>query len=581
MINPLKNMEQEHRLKNKEQGYRLKNKEQRFKKLDLKSAILVLCSLFILSCGTKQKADMLVFNATIYTVDSSFSTAEAMVIRDGKILETGRLSELDDKYEFSERLDAAGKFIYPGFIDAHSHFMNYGYFLQRVILVNTTSWEDVLNKTVEFSKLKTDGWLLGRGWDQNDWENKNYPTNEELTKLFPDRPVLLTRIDGHAAIANEKALELAGIQVGDSVAGGEIMVMEGQLTGLLMDYAIDLVTTKIPAPDSIQLRSILQEAEKNCFASGLTTLSDCGDDFNLGYKAAEYLQKYQNDGDIKMRVYLMLPDFPENYSYLEKKGIIKTDRLTVRGFKVYGDGALGSRGACLLKPYNDMPGHSGLMLVTKEHFDSVANWVYQKGFQLCTHAIGDSAGRHILTTYGKYLKDNNDRRWRIEHAQVVSPDDFNLFGLFGIVPSVQPTHATSDMYWAEQRLGPERVKGAYAYKQLLMQNGWIALGTDFPVEDISPIKTFYAAVFRKDAKGWPAEGYQMENALSRDEAIKGMTIWAARANFEENEKGSLEKGKWADFVVLDTDLMKATPDKILTARVNKTFIGGEKVFEAK
>ena len=274
----------------------------------------------------------------------------------------------------------------------------------------------------------------------------------------------------------------------------------------------------------------------------------------------------------------MLSDAKKNYDWLEKNGILKTGRLNIRSIKMYGDGALGSRGACLLQPYSDKPGHYGFLLSRPEHFDSVANWVVQKGFQLCTHAIGDSGNRTILNIYAKYLKGRNDLRWRIEHAQVINKADFNLFGANAIIPSVQPTHATSDMYWADKRLGKEREKGAYAYKQLLQQNGWIPLGTDFPVEDISTFKTFYAAVVRKDAKGWPAAGFQMENALSREETLRGMTIWAAKANFEETEKGSLEKGKLADFVILDADIMKVVSQKLLNVKVVATFLGGEKVY---
>jgi predicted amidohydrolase YtcJ len=273
----------------------------------------------------------------------------------------------------------------------------------------------------------------------------------------------------------------------------------------------------------------------------------------------------------------MLSDAPRNYKFASEKGKIKTDRLNVRAFKVYADGALGSRGACLLQPYADRPGWTGFLLSNKEHFDSVANVLYGKGFQMCTHAIGDSGNRVVLNTYAKYLKGKNDLRWRIEHAQVVNKNDFNLFGQYSIIPSVQPTHATSDMYWAGQR----REKGAYAFNDLMKQNGWIPLGTDFPVEDISPFKTFYAAVARKDDKGWPGGGYQPENALSRVNALKGMTIWAARSNFEEKEKGSIEVGKFADFVVLDNDLMRAPENELLRINVLKTYVNGEKVFERK
>ncbi|MEQ1677022.1 MAG: amidohydrolase, partial [Chitinophagaceae bacterium] len=427
----------------------------------------------------------------------------------------------------------------------------------------------------KFATENQEGWITGRGWDQNDWEVKEFPGKDELDTLFPDRPVLLTRIDGHAAIANQKALDLAGIKAGDTLTGGEIEEMEGSLSGILIDNAIDLVSVKIPGATTEQLKKGLKAAEQNCFAMGLTTIDDCG----LGYASVNVIKELQAKGELKMRLYVMLSDEKANYDSAEKYGMIKTDLLNVRSFKVYGDGALGSRGACLLEPYSDKAGHYGFLLSNPPHFDSVASWLSNKGWQMCTHAIGDSGNRTILTIYAKYLKGKNDLRWRIEHAQVVNQNDFPLFGQNNIIPSVQPTHATSDMYWAGDRLGAERVKGAYAYKQLLQQNGWLPLGTDFPVEDISTFKTFYAAVVRKDAKGWPENGYQMENALSREETLRGMTIWAARSNFEETEKGSLEKGKFADFIILDADIMKEAPEKLLSIRVLKTFLGGEKVYE--
>ena len=541
--------------------------------------------LTLLSCSQKEKADLLVYNATIYTVDSAFSMAEAMAIKDGKILAIGKTTDLEKKYEAKERTDAQGKFIYPGFIDAHAHFVSYGSGLQTADLVGTKSWEEIVEKLKTFSSENKDGWLIGRGWDQNDWTAKDFPSNDKLNELFPDRPVLLTRIDGHAAIANQKALNLAGIKVGDTLTGGEIEVKKPRpidsftpkLTGILIDNAIDLVSAKIPLPTKEQFNKALLDAERNCFAMGLTTIDDCG----LDHTSVDMIKELQDKGELKMRLYIMLSDEKENFDYLDKTGIIKTDRLNVRAFKVYGDGALGSRGACLLQPYSDKPGYSGFLLSKPEHFDSVANWISQKGFQMCTHAIGDSGNRTILHIYAKYLKGKNDLRWRIEHAQVVNQNDFDLFGSNSIIPSVQPTHATSDMYWAADRLGNERVKGAYAYKQLLQQNGWIPLGTDFPVEDISPFKTFYAAVVRKDAKGWPDAGYQTENALTREEALKGMTIWAAKSNFEEKEKGSLEAGKFADFIILDKDIMKAGANELLQINVLKTFLGGEKVYERK
>ncbi|HTM92228.1 MAG TPA: amidohydrolase, partial [Flavisolibacter sp.] len=414
-------------------------------------------------------------------------------------------------------------------------------------------------------------------WDQNDWPVKEFPTNEKLNALFPNRPVLLTRVDGHAVIANQKALEIAGIKAGDQVSGGEILVKNGKLTGILVDNAVDLVSKNIPALTEDQIKKSLLEAQQNCFAVGLTTVDDCG----LSFQAVELARQMQNSGELKMRMYIMLSDEKSNYDWARKNGKLKTDRLNVRSFKVYADGALGSRGACLLEPYSDQPGHYGFLLSSQQHFDSVAQVISDLGYQMCTHAIGDSGNRTILNIYAKYLKGKNDLRWRIEHAQVVNQNDFNLFGQYNVIPSVQPTHATSDMYWAGDRLGPQRVKGAYAYKQLLNENKWIPLGTDFPVEDISPFKTFHSAVFRTDSKEYPTGGYQPEDALTREEALRGMTIWAARANFEEKEKGSLEKGKFADFIILDKDIMTIDAKEILNTSVLATYINGEKVYQKK
>nr|WP_214447272.1 amidohydrolase [Flavihumibacter rivuli] len=536
-----------------------------------------LAALAIVSCNSKEQADLIIHHATIYTIDSAFSKAEAMAIKDGKILATGSNDAIMGQYASSNTVDAGGKFVYPGLIDAHCHFYRYGLGLQTADLVGTESWEAILDKLRTFAAEHPDGWLIGRGWDQNDWPIKEYPTNIALNQLFPDRPVILTRIDGHAAIANQKALTLAGIKAGDKLVGGDIEVKDGQLTGVLIDNAVDLVGSKIPAPDAKQMKAALLDAQQNCFAMGLTTVDDCG----LDYNEVLFIDSLQQSGDLQMRIFAMLSDAKKNYDYIFKRGKIKTPFLNVRSFKVYADGALGSRGACLLQPYNDRAGHYGFLLSNPEHFDSVAAVIAAKQFQMCTHAIGDSGNRTILKIYGKYLKGKNDQRWRIEHAQVVNKDDFKLFGAYNIIPSVQPTHATSDMYWAGQRLGKEREKGAYAFKDLMDQNGWIPLGTDFPVEDISPFKTFYAAVVRKDAKGYPKEGYQMENALSRQDALRGMTIWAAKSNFEEQEKGSLEKGKLADFVILDQDLMTIPEDKILSTKAISTYVGGKEVYQKK
>ena len=538
-----------------------------------KFCILIFAA-FITSCAVKDQADLIIYNANVYTVDSSFSVAKAFAVKDGKILETGLSENIRKKYDAKEELNAEGKSVYPGFIDGHTHFYRYGEGLQSVELVGTQSWTEILEKVKAFADQNPDGWLIGRGWDQNDWENKDFPDNQKLNELFADRPVLLSRVDGHAAIVNQKALEMAGIKPGQTLTGGDIKTVDGKLTGLLVDNAIDLVFSKIPVANLEQQREALLDAQKNCFAAGLTSVVDCGLDFPM----IEVINKLQEENQLKMRMYVMLSDNIPNFDYLSEKGVVKTDRLNVRSFKVYSDGALGSRGACLLQPYSDQLSNTGFLLSDKKHFAEVAEKMAAKGFQMNTHAIGDSANREILNVYSKVLKGKNNLRWRIEHAQVINPADFVLFGKNNIIPSVQSTHATSDMYWAADRLGNDRVKGAYAYKQLLDQNGWLVLGTDFPVENINPMLTFYAAAIRKDAKGFPASGFQMENALSREQALRGMTIWAAKGSFEEKEKGSIEAGKFADFIILDQDIMKVNPAELLKTVVLKTYVNGELVF---
>ncbi|MCO5949206.1 amidohydrolase [Mucilaginibacter flavidus] len=536
--------------------------------------------LLLLLVACKQKdynADLLVKNAVVYTVDDKFSTADAFVVTAGKIVAVGRADSLQEKYNARQVLDAGGKPVYPGFIDAHAHFYEYGLGLQEAALEGTKSWQEVVDSVQSFAAKNPEGWIVGRGWDQNKWKVKEFPNKAKLDSLFPARPVILSRIDGHAVMVNQAALNLAGVKPGQTIIGGKIETINGKLTGLMIDNAEGIITRKIPPPTEPVTQKAFIEAQQNCFAVGLTTVDDCG----LPYTMVNTIAQLQHKGALKMRMYVMLSDNADNYDYLFKRGAYKTPSLNVRAFKVYADGALGSRGACLLKPYADQKNWSGFLLSQQKHYEEVAQKIAAHGFQMCTHAIGDSANRVILKVYASVLKGKNDKRWRIEHSQIVAPEDVKLFGEYSVIPSVQPTHATSDMNWAGTRLGKQRLKSGYAYKQLLDQNGWMPLGTDFPVENINPMYTFYAAVERKDLKGLPEGGFQMENAISRKEALQGMTIWAAKANFEEKEKGSIEPGKFADFVILDDDIMKANGSALPKIKVLKTFINGEQVYAKK
>ncbi len=527
------------------------------------------------ACHSRQPADMILYNGKVYTVDSAFSVAQAFAVAGGKIVAVGTDADVRDRYTAVREIDAGGKAVYPGFIDAHSHFVEYGQSLFEAALVGSSSFEEVVQRVKQFADAHPgQAWILGHGWDQNKFPGKAFPDNTRLNELFPSTPVVLVRVDGHAVIANAKALELAGVHPGQTLMGGVVETKNGRLTGILVDNAQQLVFSQIPAVSAADFAVQLDSGQRRCFAQGLTTVTDPG----LNKADIQRIDSLQKAGMLKMRMYVMISDKPANLDYYLPKGPYKTDLLYVKGVKAYADGALGSRGACLLQPYDDRAGWYGFLRAGVTHYDSLAQRVAGTDFQLCTHAIGDSANRMILQIYNKYLKGKNDKRWRIEHAQVINESDFDLFGRASVIPSVQPTHATSDMYWAGERLGAARLKGAYAYRQLLQQNGWLPLGTDFPVEDISPFKTFLAAVFRVDAKGYPAGGFQPENSLTPKEAICGMTIWAARADCLEKEIGSLEAGKSADFVILDKDLMVVKQEDVLATRVVATYSEGKLLY---
>ncbi len=533
-------------------------------------------SVFILlifnACTMKQNADLIIYNAKIYTVNSDFQIVEAMAVADGKILALGSDDEILTDYSAQNQLDLNKKIVYPGFIDAHCHFYGYGENLyRRADLKEAASFEEVLQRLKDYHKTHPTEWVMGRGWDQNDWPGQNYPSIAELDNIFPDHPVYLIRIDGHAALVNTEALKRAGIDENTKIEGGEIVLQNG----LLVDNAMELVREKIPEFEEHLKGDALKQAENNCFAVGLTSVMDAG----LDKPTIDLIDSLQKSGKLKMRQDVMMSPEGEGFEEMLEAAPYKTDRLHVHSVKMYADGALGSRGAKMLDDYSDDPGNTGLVVNPMAFYRDICKKAYEKGLQVNTHAIGDSAVRLVLDVYAEQLKGKNDLRWRVEHAQIVHPDDFEKFGKYNIIPSMQPTHATSDMYWAEDRVGAERIKGAYALKDLLAQNGWIPLGTDFPIEDINPLYTFYAAVARKDLNQYPEEGFQMENALSREEALKGMTIWAAKGSFEENEKGSLEPGKFADFVIFDKDIMVMPLDEVPALQVDQSWINGEKVYQ--
>jgi predicted amidohydrolase YtcJ len=530
----------------------------------------LIVGLLLSSC--QSKVDLIVHNANVYTLGQNNLKASAFVVDDGKFVDVGG-EELLEQYTAKKVLDLQELPVYPGFIDSHCHFLSLGLSLNKVDLVGTKSFEDALDRVKRYVTNKELNAITGRGWDQNDWKIKRLPNKEQLDLLFPDIPVALRRIDGHAMLVNQKALDLAGITLDTEVTGGQIVKENGKLTGVIIDAPMQMVTNILPKPSVEDKIKSLQDAEEISFANGLTTVSVAG----LDREDIFLIDSLHKTGALTIRVYAMISNSQDNVDYFLKEGPYKTDKLNVRSFKVYADGALGSRGAALKDSYSDLDNHTGAFITSKDSLEALAYKLAASPFQMNTHAIGDAANQVVLEAYNKALVFSDDPRWRVEHAQIIDTNDIKLFNR-KILPSVQPTHATSDMYWAEDRLGEDRLYGAYANKALLEQSGRIALGTDFPVEDVNPFKTFYAAVVRKDSEAFPEEGYLPENKLSEIEALKGMTIWGAYANFEDKEKGSIEAGKVADFIILDRDIIKVSEKRILKTRVVATLVDGKIVY---
>ena len=534
--------------------------------------LLILLLLLLTSCA--EKVDLIVYNAEVFTSNDASPLATSFAVKDGQFIYVGDDSAIS-KYSSSNIINAEGLPVYPGFIDSHAHFYGLGFSNAQADLNGTNSFDEIVEKVIEFDKVNNKKFIIGRGWDQNDWKVKSLPTNKLLNQAFPDKPVVLERIDGHAYIVNDFALNLAGINNSSKIDGGEFIKLNGKLTGVLVDNSMQLIDDIIPEPTEEESIQALLSAQEMAFENGLTTVSEAG----ISRKQIELIDSLQKSGILKIKIYAMIENGPD-VDYYISQGPYKTDRLNVRSVKVLADGALGSRGASMIDEYSDRKGYYGLMITPADSIKSLAFKLAGTGFQLNTHAIGDNANRVVLNAYRDALYNYRDPRWRVEHAQILKEEDIELFNQ-KIIPSVQPTHATSDMYWLYDRIGKKRAKHAYAYQDLLEKSTVIAFGTDFPVEDINPIMTFYSATVRKDKDGYPEDGFQTENMINRADALYAMTIFGAYANFEENEKGSIEVGKDADFIILDNDILRSSEASIPNTKVVATFVNGELVYNRR
>lgn len=550
------------------------------------TAIIRTCMVFIAATAwcfyvaSAYSAETLYTNATIYTVDQSKPVVDAMLIDGDQIVATGDARSLKKSHPQAKIVDLQGKTVIPGLIDAHAHLLSLGYALGRVDLVGSTDKVDILNRLKNFSKNLPEGqWLLGRGWDQNDWPTKELPSAADLDGAFPNRPVWLTRIDGHASWGNSAAMRVAEQELnGDwQPDGGEIVRdHHGKATGVFIDNAEALIGEKIPSPSHRETVAAMQRAIQQTASEGLTSVHNAGTSKDVW----DLLKSMQADNELNIRYYAMADGSNTMLDYLCDAGaqIDENAMLTARAVKLYSDGALGSRGAALLKPYSDRPDQSGLLIEPAKVLKQYAVRAAKCGLQVNIHAIGDRGNRVTLDALEAASQHSNPGRHRIEHAQVVDAEDFARFKSLNLIASIQPTHATSDMYWAQDRLGAERIKSAYAW-QTLMQHGIpLALGSDFPVELSNPLLGFHAAITRQDANNWPENGWFSEQSLSREEALHGFTMGAAYAAFQEDIIGSLEAGKKADFVVLSKDIMRIPATEILNTKVLYTYLNGKLIY---
>jgi len=536
--------------------------------------------------------DLVLVNARIYTVDNAHPRATALAIRGGRVLFVGSDAEARALSGGSSQvIDLHGATVLPGFTDAHAHLLGLGNLLQRVNLAGSASYDEVIARVKTWAKdVKPGEWIQGRGWDQNRWPTKEFPTHEALSRAFPENPVVLDRVDGHASLANASAMRAAGVTAAtpDPAGGRIVRLPSGELSGVFVDNAKALINRAIPAPTRENTRKAILAAIAEANKWGLTGVHDAGE----SAETVGIFEELARAGNYDLRNYVMLSDPGEPGSaearrnpYIQRgpQSALYDGHLWIRAIKLYADGALGSRGAALLAPYSDEPGNVGLLVSKPEHIEGWAELALQRGFQVNVHAIGDRGNRVVLDAFETALRKypKADHRFRIEHAQVLSQQDIPRFARLGVIPSMQATHQTSDMRWAEARVGPERIRGAYAWRSLLNTGVVIPNGTDFPVEEVNPLLTFHAAVTRQDPTSWPAGGWFPEQKMTRQEALRSMTIWPAYAGFQESMLGSLTPGKYADFVVLDRDIMEVPDTEILSARVVSTWIGGKRVYEAK
>ncbi|MGH7602394.1 MAG: amidohydrolase [Gemmatimonadaceae bacterium] len=537
-------------------------------------------------------ADLVLTNGRIYTVDNARPIVSALAVRAGRIVFIGSDAEARVLANSGTRvIDLHGETVLPGFTDAHAHLLGLGNELRQVNVAGSKSYAEVIERVKAWARdVKPGVWIQGRGWDQNRWTPREFPTHEALSRAFPNNPVVLGRIDGHAVLANARAMELARVtSATPEPSGGRILKLaSGAPSGVFVDNAQSLIDRAIPPSSRADIRKAILAAIDECNRWGLTSIDDPG----ANAETISIYEELAKAGNYKLRNYVMISDPGDpnsaaalNNPYLRRgpQSALYDGHLWIRAIKLYADGALGSRGAALLAPYSDDPGNTGLLVSQPAHIEAWAQWALGHGFQVNVHAIGDRGNRNVLDAFEAALKavPKADHRFRIEHAQVLSPQDIPRFAKLGVIPSMQATHQTSDMRWAESRLGPVRIRGAYAWRSLLNTGVIIPNGTDFPVEEVNPLLTFHAAVTRQDPENLPAGGWYPEQKMTRQEALQSMTIWAAYAGFQESVLGSLTPGKYADFVVLDRDIMKVPDNAILGARVLSTWIGGRRVYEAK